>query len=91
MTSHFNIQINIQRVTKRDTPARGMQGPTSERETTEVLKLAVTAATEEEAYAKAHKMLTANQPEPVPHLHRASCHGPIGELQCGFPANGPTI
>jgi hypothetical protein len=23
------------------------------------------------------------------HVHRASCHGPIGELQCGFPAKVP--
>lgn len=29
-------------------------------------------------------------PEELPHLHRASCHGAIGELLCGFPP-GPTI
>jgi hypothetical protein len=33
--------------------------------------------------------LVAPEP-PEPHLHRASCHGAIGELQCGFPP-GPTI
>jgi hypothetical protein len=77
----------------------------SERRVTKLLDLAVTADSEEEAYAKAHRMLNANAPEPVEpngglslplkkpeqHLHRASCHGSSGELQCGFPANGPTI
>lgn len=27
---------------------------------------------------------------PTPHLHRASCHGPAGELTCGYPP-GPGI
>lgn len=69
MTSHFNIQINIQRVdlVRPEGPSsysRSTTAEKAERVVTDVLKLAVTAATEEEAYAKAHKMLTANQPEP---------------------------
>jgi hypothetical protein len=49
---HYNVQIQIQRV---EEPEPG------KRRVTELLKLAVAAGTEAEAYAKAHRMLTANE------------------------------
>lgn len=63
MTQHWNIQINIQRVTESDS-SRGAfnHQHKGERQITEVLKLAVTADTELDAYLKAHRMLTANEP-----------------------------
>lgn len=67
MSVHFNIQINIQEV--RKDPAvpqayarRGEQAVEPKREIRDVLSLAVTADTEAEAYAKAHRLLQANQP-----------------------------
>jgi hypothetical protein len=60
---HYNIQIHIQRVDEPEA-GRGAFGHEAkgERRITEVLKLAVTADTEQDAYAKAHRMLTANEP-----------------------------
>lgn len=101
---HFNIQINIQKVTiaPASSSSRGVNAAISgkERDTVELLKLAITADTEAEAYSKAYRMLAANAPEGTPYLqraaieglvkhqHKASCHGPIGELQCGFDKHG---
>lgn len=60
---HYNVQINIQRVEQAD-PSRGVLGHQvrAEREIVELLRLAITADTEREAYAKAHRMLSANEP-----------------------------
>lgn len=94
MSEHFNIQISVQRVTKETTPARGMAGPSTEHDIVKVVDLAIVAPTEREAFAKARKMLAAAEPEwpePEQHLHRASCHGTIGEILCGYPEDGPTI
>lgn len=94
MSEHFNIQISVQRVIKETAPARGMQGPTTERDIIKVVELAIVAPTEREAFAKARKMLAAAEPEwtePEPeHLHRASCDDAGGNLMCGFPP-GPSI
>lgn len=65
---NFNIQVNIQRVQEETVPTgqrAGMQQAISgkERVVTEVLKLAVTADTEQEAYNKAHRLLAANAGE----------------------------
>lgn len=68
---HWNIQINIQRVAEIPQPApvtRGYQNPQeprpkADRRVTNLLELKVTAGSEAEAYAKAHRMLTANQPD----------------------------
>lgn len=49
---HYNVQIQIQCVEESE-PGK--------RKVAEVLKLAVSADTEREAYAKAHRMLTANE------------------------------
>lgn len=69
--SHFNIQIHIQQVTEPEKLLDTSGYPVKvsgrevmkERQVVEVLKLAVTADTERAAYAKAHKLLTANEPE----------------------------
>lgn len=69
---HFNIQIHIQKVIEpeqlKDTSGYPVKVAgrevLKERQVVEVLKLAVTADTEREAYAKAHKLLTANEPDP---------------------------
>lgn len=106
MSEHFNIQISIQRVASQEsgqTAYRGLgkpQDPLQQRKrfVTDVADIKLTAESEREAFARAHKLLAAAEPEwpvqfkaegetkPQPHLHRASCHGPMGELQCGFPS-----
>lgn len=68
MTERWNIQISIQRVTTQEVEkgnARGLAQQVSgkDREVTKVLELAVVADTEREAYAKAHRMLSASEPE----------------------------
>lgn len=52
----WNVQINIWSVEQVDRPGVG------EQQVTDVLKLKVTADTELDAYLKAHRMLTANEP-----------------------------
>lgn len=99
MTEHFNIQIGIQRVEEprpleatQRTPLGGAVQMT-ERRVIKMVDLALTAETEREAYAKAHKLLSASEPEWTqgePHLHRASCDDAGGNLMCGYPP-GPTI
>ncbi len=37
------------------------------------------------ALDRMRELRLAAAPTEEPHRHRASCHGPIGELQCGFP------
>lgn len=93
MSEHFNIQISVQKVVKETTPARGMAGPSTERDIVKVVELAIVAPTEREAFAKARKMLAAAEPEwaEEQHLHRASCDDAGGNLMCGYPADGPTI
>lgn len=61
--THYNIQINIQRVDEPEAN-RGAFGHEvkGERRVTEVLKLAITAESELDAHLKAHKMLTAAEP-----------------------------
>lgn len=63
MAQHWNVQINIQRVEQAES-TRGPMGQKigGERQVADVLKLAVTADTELDAYLKAHRMLTANEP-----------------------------
>lgn len=99
MSTHFNIQIAIQKVasvvqqaTTSSYSRSVAPEPKAERHTTEVLKLAVTADSEAEAFRKAQRILAANAPEPVveQHLHRASCDGTRRELLCGYPP-GPGI
>lgn len=96
MSEHWNIQINIQKVTREATaPApRGLGADGEKRSVISVLDLKISADSEVGAYEKAQRMLTANRPDDVvitsDHLHRASCHGAIGELLCGFPS-GSTI
>lgn len=53
---HWNVQINIWSVEQVGRPGVG------EQQVTDVLKLKVTADTELDAYLKAHRMLTANEP-----------------------------
>jgi hypothetical protein len=65
---HWNIQINIQRVTEPEKlldtggyPVKvASREVLTERTVTKVLDLAITAETETEAYVKAHRMLVAN-------------------------------
>jgi hypothetical protein len=56
------------------------------RDIVDLITIAVSAGSEMEAYDKAAKLLQTMRPE-LPaiaaHQHRASCHGPIGELLCG--------
>lgn len=57
--THYNVQIHIQRVDEPEPrPGALVKG---ERRVTELLKLAISADTESEAYAKAHRMLAANE------------------------------
>lgn len=62
---HWNIQIRVQRVIKQEAPPRASssQSPQTERETIEVLNLAIVADDEMSAYAKARKMLEASTPD----------------------------
>lgn len=66
---HWNVQVNIQKVVT--TPARsdrGFAGPVTteaKRDVTEVLKLAVVADTEQEAYDKVAKLLSVYSPSGV--------------------------
>ena len=79
---HFNIQVSIQKVEHTVTPRTVgiIQGKTdSERHVTKLADVAITAATEKEAFSKAYRLLDALKP----HEHSASCHGPAGETQCG--------
>ena len=99
---HWNVQINIQEVTPKHEARnpngfleKGMGGApiVIDRKIKELLTFNVAADSEAEAYEKSIRLLRVSAPFPAPqeqHLHRASCHGPIGELQCGFP-DGPTI
>lgn len=73
--THFNVQIHIQQVIepkpiedKNGYPVKtGPMGvpAMTERQVIEVLKLAITADTELDAYLKAHKILSANEPIPA--------------------------
>lgn len=67
VSTHFNIQISIQRV-ERDDPSRhagrGRDSAIDGRRVIDVLSLKVTADSEEEAYDKAAKMLEASRPAP---------------------------
>jgi hypothetical protein len=69
MAEHWNIQINIQKVSPGQPKTPVMRGlveqPKTQREVVSVLELKVTAETEAEAYDKAHRMLEANYPEPT--------------------------
>ncbi len=69
---HWNIQINIQSVeeshpiesaSRHIRPGNSLP-PMTERKINKVLELAIVAESEEEAYAKAHRMLDANAPQP---------------------------
>jgi hypothetical protein len=96
VVQHFNIQIVIQRVTTEPVKAgqaRGINQAVSgkDRESVEILRVAVVGDTEAEAYAKAAKMLEASKPPVADHLHRASCDDASGNQICGFPADGPSI
>jgi hypothetical protein len=65
---HFNIQVNIQKVIKPTASASrtGLTSPpAAEREVIDVLKLAVTAETEAEAYRKVELLLEAYRPVEV--------------------------
>lgn len=108
MSTHWNIQIGIQEVEEPEpikdnggyVKSIGGKPIMTERRVSEALKLAVTADSEEEAYAKAHRMLNANAPASLSpweesfgeteHLHRASCDDSGGNLVCGYP-RGRTI
>lgn len=63
MTTHWNVLVNIQRVEE----APLLQGPdrrnllNTGRKVVKLLEVAVSAASEQEAYAKAHRLLQANQ------------------------------
>lgn len=54
----------------------------TERQVRETFSTTVRADNESEAYRKAMALMEVNRPDPVRHQHRASCHGPAGELQC---------
>lgn len=78
MTEHFNVQIKIQRV-RHETVTRPLASNEKSREIVNILDLAVTADTEVEAYAKAHRMLNANEAVPVPQaMPDGSVHYPPG-------------
>lgn len=91
--THFNIQINIQKVeppaapttrsTYRATGQDEDESPRGKR-VTEVLSLKVTAEGEHEAFAKAATLLAASSPE-LKHQHRASCDDASGNHLCGYP------
>ncbi len=75
MSQHWNIQIGIQRVEEPEPindkggyPIKAVSGRPlmSERKVVKVVDLAITADGEKEAYAKAHRMLSASEPEPAP-------------------------
>jgi hypothetical protein len=59
VSTHFNIQIGVQRV---EVPEHRPGTAKQEREILQVLSLTVTAETEPEAYVKAAKMLSASAP-----------------------------
>lgn len=84
METHWNIQISIQQVDANEV----RQGPIGsqtkkERVVQQVLSLAITASSEDEAYEKAYRMLNASRPVPEPHQHRASCDDASGNHLCG--------
>ncbi len=97
---HYNVQIKIQAVSTEPVKAgeaRGINQALSgkERQVVELLSLAVTAASEQEAHLKAHRLLSASEPPSeiateVTHLHRASCDDAVGNHLCGYP-DGPSI
>jgi hypothetical protein len=63
---HYNIQINVQQVGYEDgttVPRRGQTNTAPRKTVVEMLSLKVVASTEEEAYAKATKMLEAATPD----------------------------
>lgn len=93
--THYNIQINVQRVeppapppganrnTYRVSSGDEDESPRGKR-VTEVLSLKVTAEGEHEAFAKAATLLAASSPE-LKHQHRASCDDASGNHLCGYP------
>lgn len=98
-SKHYNIQIHIQEVEHggivldgRGFAVKGAMGviEKSQRSVLTLLDLKIGAPTESEAYDRVLRLLETNRPDPVEHLHRASCHGAGGNLVCGFPP-GRTI
>lgn len=88
--AHWNIQISIQRVeepkpalNEAGYPVKGLAGTPvmTERKVIKTLDLAIVADSEAEAYAKAHRMLNANQPAQDPYEYPMVTDGqgiPIG-------------
>lgn len=77
MSQHWNIQIKIQHVERPDQSATQKPNPIlgAPRVIDELLNVAVSAGSEEEAYAKAHRLLDANRPE------RAMAEAPVATQQ----------
>jgi len=63
---HYNIQVHIQHVQEGMTEGRGLAAPKREREVTSMLELKITVSTEAEAYERALRVLSMNQPHPEP-------------------------
>ena len=65
---HYNVQVHIQQVQEPenlDDRQPGRSPSHTERKVIEVLSLKISASTEAEAYERAVKILTLNNPPPV--------------------------
>lgn len=61
--THFNVQISVQRVEEEVPPQAGRpMSPGKPKRVLELVAVKVSATTEAEAYAKAHRMLDASTP-----------------------------
>jgi hypothetical protein len=64
MSEHWNIQVNIQKVSETDVPRAAFQGgkPPKEKTVLQVADIKVQAETEAEAYERVQRLLTAVHP-----------------------------
>jgi hypothetical protein len=91
MSKHYNIQVNIQEVTTAPVPVSSSYSrgghtepePEAKRYVKDTASLKVTADTEEEAFSKVLRLISAIRPTPAPHVHRASCDDSSGNHVCG--------
>lgn len=60
MSTHFNVQVHVQRVTVTEHSGTGRGDDRRERNVTEVLDVKVTADSEAEAYAKVQRIMSAS-------------------------------
>ncbi len=68
---HYNVQVHIQEVR--------IDEQTDKRKVRDLLNISTQVPSKQEATATVLRFLSVAKPE---HVHRASCFGAIGELQC---------